>query len=209
MARLSNYLIACLAVIFAVSSLLMIQSTNAQSISEPSVPEFTFRFLENYLHPTIEVTIKNQPYPSTVNDSEAHLYYNLRTKKHMEENWNQQYTISETTLPIQSNSEYTQLTFSPNYPTDNEIDLQVQALLGYYQDITYPESPTLHLSNFITQDSDWSPTQTFTMPTNPTTQPTTSKVYLSENILLVLVAVIAILALALAVSAMVLLKRHI
>lgn len=197
---LVGYLVIC--------SLLMVIPVYAQAIPKPSVPEFTFKLLENYYHPTIEITIKNQVYPVTVNNTEPHLYYNLRTKNQLEENWNEQYSISETTLPLQSSYEYTTLTYTPSYSTGDRVDLQVEALLGYKVYTTYPEHPTVILYDFKTLSSNWSPTQTFTMPFNPTPQPSPSKYYAPDNLLLVIITVVAVVALALALLSLVLLKKR-
>jgi hypothetical protein len=205
-------LILMLIIVMSCLTLVVVKPANAQTIPKPSVPEFTLKFLDNYYHPTIEITIKNQVYPTTINDSEVKLYYNLRSKSHPAENWSEQYVVSPSTLTVQSNSQYTQLTYTPNYPTGEKVDLQVEAILGYNEYTTAPENPTIRFAHFTTQSSDWSPTQTFTMPNNPTItstlSPSSKPIYIPENVLLAIIAVIAVTALLLAVFLLLLYKRN-
>ena len=101
-----------LVVILAVSSLIMVESALAQSITKPSVPEFTLKYVDNSydVPPTttsttdpytgktittttpgyrvekksIEITVTNQPFTS-YSDAEGHLislFYNVRFKGH-------------------------------------------------------------------------------------------------------------------------------
>ena len=166
-------------------------------IPTPSVPEFTLKFVDNsYKVPptktsttnpytgktttttipgysvenlTIEVTIKNQPFPSTLNGNISNLYYNVETKGHFGYGWTEWYTYSYSSpgsLQSQSNSEYTVLSFPANYQSGYEIDFQVEAILGYQYTYTYfigVDIP-VHASSFAYQSSDWSPTQTITIP---------------------------------------------
>jgi hypothetical protein len=208
MVELGKYFLLFLVVTLVASSTLIIEQSNAQTIPNPSPPEFSYKFLENTYHPTIAINITNQAYPSTVNGTEAQLYYNIRTKNHIQDNWTEQYVISASTLPSQSSTGFTELIYTPNYSTGDKVDLQVKALLGYYVYTTPPEHPTLNLKLFTTQSSDWSPTQTFTMPKNPTPQPSTSTFYLSENTLLAIIAAIAIVALTLAILSLILLQKR-
>jgi len=103
-----------LLVILAVSSLMVIESTNAQSTSKPSVPEFTAKYVdrsydtqptygldqytgktvitkpsEHVDNRTIEITIKNQLFaPFTdQNGNNINLLYNVQYKGAFGENW--------------------------------------------------------------------------------------------------------------------------
>jgi hypothetical protein len=136
----------------------------------------------------------------------------LRSKSHPAENWSEQYVVSPSTLPVQSNSQYKLLTYTPNYPTGEKVDLQVEAILGCNEYSTAPENPAIRFAHFTAQSSDWSPTQTFTMPNNPTITPNLSPsskpIYFPENVLLAIIAVIAVTALLLAVFLLLLYKRN-
>jgi hypothetical protein len=121
--------------VLALSSLVMVVSVFAQSISKPSVPEFTVRFIKSSYNVTttdpstgasvtkqrdnntIIVVIKNQlfiPYSvgsetnSTISSHYISLYYNVRTKNHFDYNWTEQYPSQIQPAP-QSNLEYTVL----------------------------------------------------------------------------------------------------
>jgi hypothetical protein len=100
MARMGKYLSIILVVILAASSLLIILSANAQTIPKPSVPEFSVQFIdssynitdqntgqfEQVVNGTIQITIKNQQFTYSFNDTIYNLYYNIRTKKASEDN---------------------------------------------------------------------------------------------------------------------------
>ena len=105
-----------LVVILAVSSLMMVESASAQSIPKPSVPEFTLKYVDNSYdvppmttsstdpytgkvtfttipgyhveNKSVEITIKNQPFTSYLNEngSRVWLFYYVAVKGHFE-NW--------------------------------------------------------------------------------------------------------------------------
>jgi len=153
--------------ILALSSLIMVESAFAQSITKPSVPEFTVKAVEHpYDVPTtystdpytgetithegrhvenksIEIWIKNQPF-TPYDDAEGHevnLYYNVRVKGHFEEDWSTPKTYSESEsaerIP-QSNSEYTVLSLVNYYNPKAQVDYQVEAIVGHFYTAYYP-----------------------------------------------------------------------
>ena len=97
-----------LVVILAVSSLIMVESASAQSIPNPTVPEFTVKFIsspytitttdpytgksttQQYDNKTIQISITNQQYTYS-NGSTFYLYYNIRTKGHFAQDWTELY----------------------------------------------------------------------------------------------------------------------
>ncbi len=207
-----------LILIMAITSLniIMVESASAQSIPKPSTPEFTVNLADHsYDIPpttttrtnpynnktttitspryhveniTIDLTIKNQLYPATINGNKSNLYYNIRMKGHFGEDWIYRYpsfpvsasssgdTLSgdySNALPKQSSSQYTVFSFSQNYHSGDEVDFQVEAILGYqYSFETYYYNNDVHLlpvyvESFVYKSSSWSPTQTFTMHDTP------------------------------------------
>jgi hypothetical protein len=116
MARLGKYFTLCLVVILAVSSLIMIKPSNAQSIPKPSVPEFdvnivtypydvpTTHSIDPYTgqdithqgyhveNRSIQIRIKNLSF-TTFNHSGwiVDFYYNVRVKGHYAQNWTELY----------------------------------------------------------------------------------------------------------------------
>lgn len=115
MGRFSKYIALIIAGILTISILSIVGNVSAQTISNPSVPEFTVNYVDhsyyvpitytNYTNPytgqqetreiggytienkTIDVTIKNQPFNITIIDGNTtHLYYEIRWKGHFE-NW--------------------------------------------------------------------------------------------------------------------------
>ena len=196
-----------LVLILAASSLMMAESTFAQSIPKPSVPEFTLKYVDkSYDVPpktttttdpyngkittinipgyhvknfTIEVSIKNQPFPSTINGNKSSLWYDVQIKGHYGGDWSDQYPssiMSPTILPwpTQARSGYTFLSFPASYRKGDEIDFQVKAILGYqysYDTYFYGQQPhiaPLRINDFIHEESCWSNTQTITIPDGST-----------------------------------------
>jgi hypothetical protein len=151
---------------------------------------------------SIKVTIKNQPFaPQTdTNGNQIGLYYNVRYKGHYETDWNNSRSFGRGFLA--SNSIETVLTFGLGYssysydglmgippnsiPDGSQVDFQVEALAGYYNESfvqVYPGhalSPVTAVFTFIGERSGWSETQTVTfseastsLSTSPTSLPQT------------------------------------
>lgn len=110
MDRISKGFLVLFVIVLLASSLMIIESAFAQSISKPSVPEFTINFTrtlytvtapdpvsgenitQQFQNNTIQVKIENRPYPlSSINSSKYHLFYNIRIKLHSENNWSELY----------------------------------------------------------------------------------------------------------------------
>jgi len=135
----------------------------------------------------------------TINNSVGASYYNFRYKGSYTPKWNyepfdpytnQHYTLGDTfDVPYQvSNSSCTVATLPSilfkDVPEGGQIDVQVQALFGYFRAVPYGHAfwvggPTYDFY-FNGTTSDWSNTQTITIPnasptssTVPTIQPTT------------------------------------
>lgn len=195
MACLGRFFPILLVALLTVSSLIMIESANAQSIPKPSVPEFTVKYVDNSYYisaPTtiidqngnsrlvqdyvenksVEFSIKNQgftPYTIPYNSSDPYntgqtvnLMYNIRMKMHTDNTSNWQYItyLSDGYLK-QSDSNLTVASyqlenlFSMGIPNNEQIDFQVQALIGYVH-----RYPITNSWTFNGTESNWSPTQT-------------------------------------------------
>ncbi len=189
-----NKQITLLFILILVSTVI-VESALAQSISKPSIPEFSLRIVDhsydvpttysidpytgqNITHAgyhvenkTIDIIIKNQIFTSTVNGIVYQLYYNIRQKGSFETNWTERYwtQYDSGTLIPQSNSQNTVISIpTSSYPINASLDFQVQALLGgYYQH--KPESPFVPAVTFFgvpaSGESKWSNTQTIIIPT--------------------------------------------
>jgi hypothetical protein len=154
----------------------------AQAQSKPSVPEFTVKFVDrSYDVPStkntdpytgktttqpgyhveekeIEISIKNQNYP-------IKLMYNIRTKGHFEEQWNEMFSVGGSMYPYQSDSKYTIITTSPNnYPDGARVDFQVEAMSGGISQEVYSGLGSFDYFDGVT--SGWSKTQTITINKN-------------------------------------------
>ena len=181
--------------VLALSGLAMVSSAFAQPIPKPSVPEFTVRQVNNWYdvpttytidkytgetitHPgyrvdnkSVEITVKNQPFTSDW--SGVKLYYAVRYKGHYEEDWWNFFTLDN--YPVQSGSEYTVISLPLahfDFPVRAEVDFQVQALIG---NVKLVESRLWGVPNyyeFTGETSDWCDTQTLTIETSHTPEPT-------------------------------------
>jgi hypothetical protein len=141
------------------------------------------------------------PYYDTGRGWYISLYYNIRVKTHPEENWTNLYLredipyLSEN-VPSKSVSEYTVLSYNSyqpisentyimggkkiDFPPGSQVDFQVEALAGYIHRISNPNFTSqldMYPYVFTGESSDWSSTQTVTMPEtsasiSPTPNPT-------------------------------------
>ncbi len=224
--------------VLAILSLTIVKPTGA-FIPKPSIPEFTVQLADHsYDVPptttsttnpytnkttiktnpgyhvqkiTIDITIKNQPFPSTIGGNTTNLYYNVRSKGHFGENWREQFSqewSSSKALPTQSDSEYTVISL-PKRASGDQIDFQVQATLGYHYK-ALPGRPLVPLVDaFAYATSDWSPTVTFTMPdASAYTSPKPTSISLSVDSLLKIAITIAIIALTVALFSLLLCFKH-
>jgi hypothetical protein len=158
------------------SSLTVVGSAFAQQpLSKRSVPEFTVSFEAQ--NETIVITIKNQAFASSVNGITYQLYYNIRHKEHFEDDWHE-LSWSEGgpgTLVPQSDSQYTVVFYSArSYSVGDQLDFQVQALLGGYSEFT-PQNPWLPSYTVfgvpVAAESYWSSTKTVTIEAFQTPSP--------------------------------------
>lgn len=208
-------------------NLLMIKPAYAQSIPTPSVPEFTLKpigppYVENttysldpntgqivaiigYTNPysLVEIIIKNQPF-IPYNDSQGNtisMFYNVQVAVHNQtDSWISLYEPDSGSLaPSTPDSDYTNISLwlnnGPLPVGTTHIDVQVEAFIGY-----------VHKANggylagwvFTGDTSDWSNTQTITVPANTpqlTPTPTLTSVdnALNSSLLLIALVVIAFL----------------
>lgn len=179
-----------------VASLLMVTPADAQSTHTISVPTFSLTLANHsYTVPstttsttnpynnktttitapsyyvqniTIDLTIVNQAFPSTIDGNKSYILYNVRMKGHFAENWKYPYGMfANDQSPHQSNSTYTVISFpTGTYSSGDEIDFQVQATLAYGYLHYLGNTPVQSYDYYAVSVSDWSPTQTFTMPPN-------------------------------------------
>jgi hypothetical protein len=184
MARLVRCLLILFMVTAAVSSLLIVQPTYAQS-SKPSPPEFTIQMPNDS---TIQLIIQNQAFTNSSSVNAIVYYY--RVKDH----YSQQWVINRNYL-LQSDSQTTTFTIPPHpgdfrdylFPPNNLLnnssllDFQVQAVTGYYL-VTYvdgqmPGTPIQtdgysEITFDESETSDWSSTRTITIDSSTSSSPT-------------------------------------
>jgi hypothetical protein len=125
----------------------------------------------------IELRIKNQPFTPYVDEkgNEINLHFNVRFKKRFGSGWTELNTPEilsfrdgwsyASKIPPQSNSEDTVYVYSADYPDGAELEYQVRTLLGYYTEY-YPYIIVGASSGwtFHGEFSDWSDSQTLTIP---------------------------------------------
>ena len=104
------------------------------------------------------------------------LYYNIRVKGHFgqESDWKEfyspysqiqregaQYTCD--IGPTKSSTQYTIISIPAKYPSNSQLDFQVQALEGYYTQYYPYAGVSAYGWRFTGEASDWSNTQTITV----------------------------------------------
>jgi hypothetical protein len=212
MDRLVKHLSLFLVVILAVSSLLMFLPVKTETIPKPSVPEFTVRFVENSYNQiqnkTIELAIINQPFTSfyvSSNDT-TKLYYQVQVKSFSSYWYYINYGYYGPDNPYFSantGQEYTLLTFGLTgnngsgssgllnlaIPAGGKADFKVQAFIGYYNK-TYNGMPfgENYTYTFTGQSSEWSTTQTITIPASTSPSPTIPEFPITVSLVAVLAA---------------------
>ena len=199
---------------------MMVESATAKTIPKPSIPEFTLSIVSHSydVAPTttidpftgntvstqagyhvenksIEITIKNQPF-TAFTDKIGHyiiLYYNVSYKGHYGADWNYYSYDSLTKYFVkQSDSDYTTIPFT-QIPTEGQMDFRLQALIGFYTETGHPFMDVYEY-NFTGQTSDWSNTQTITIP--------------ETSSLSLLVAWVAVFLVIIVVLSLLLFRRH-
>ncbi len=158
-----------------------------------SIDSYTGKTVTNPAHHvinyTIQFTMKNQTY-----DSSLDLYYNIRVKPHFgEENWTTLYgreysprvTDSDLTLVFSCTSDngvyrnFYRDWAEIHAPQGGQIDIQVEAFHAGEDYFKSPSNPMGSWVWVIRVESGWSPTQTITIGSSPstvipTTQPSQS-----------------------------------
>jgi hypothetical protein len=197
MSGLSKSFSLLIILILAASSIIVVEPSFAQSVSTPS-------FSVNYVDsnpPKIVVTIQNIPFNFTSyisNNPYTNLFFNMRIRDG-EGNWINETDPSSNGYPTQVGAENTVVTFTYNpmvghyvvdksllnsndswywsnalivAPPSSQIDFQLQTMIGY---IGRPTPIVPGIFEFYGNTSDWSPTQTLTIPgasPSPTPAPT-------------------------------------
>ena len=185
-------IIKCLALILISAmvvsslSLLMVKPASAETATlapMPSVPvpQFTVTPL---IGGSVELLIKNQPFNYSdvqsyyqFNFSNPSVYYNIRIKYHNEtDDWAELYN-AENGLLAQSNFSYTIISIA--VPPDAQTDIQVDAMIGIITRVFNPQATSqIEMYPYVFEGltSDWSNTQTATMPLSSTSPALTSTV---------------------------------
>jgi hypothetical protein len=183
--------------IIAVSSLslIVIKPASAQSISKPSVSDFTIQIIQSNYSNYFVITINNQPFTSY--EEGANLYYNLRFKPDSWVEWIYYPLAPESGYINASQSDYTSVSIpptilTPNYPAGTAIDFQLQVLVGH--DIAQYSQNIWTGNQFTGETSDWSDTKTITIS--------------ETSSLSLLIAIVAVFLVIIVVLSLLLFRRH-
>jgi hypothetical protein len=114
---------------------------------------------------TIDLTIKNQPYPATIEGNTSYMTYFVRTKGHFVQDYVENYQTEPDAIQT-SGSDYTVISFpAAGYNAGDEIDFQVKAVLSYNCTYTRGCFPPITESRLVPAAvGNWSQTQTFKIP---------------------------------------------
>jgi hypothetical protein len=190
------------ALAFSMSCFMVLKAFGAESPSPtpdinapipiPSVPEFNLKYVDHSYdvpptttshtdpytgkvttetHPgyhvenfTIDLTIENQAFPASIDGFSLGMRYFIEAKGHFEEEWHRQANID-----TQSSSGYTIVSFPAKSYAGGTVDFRVKAWLGFY----YPGDAMVPAWYLWPRSSDWSNTQTITIPESQTSPPST------------------------------------
>jgi len=173
MIRNNKSIESTIAVILALSSIVLVGTANAETVPKPSVPQFTLTFQDNTFGPSIIVSIINQPFtPYVDSDNKSiQLYYGIRWKGQFTDVWegNHTFVLQDTSNP---HTDFSLGFASKDSTADNStqidwralgnpVDIQVEALIGYA--ITQSRNTvykTLTETVILGQASGWSVTKT-------------------------------------------------
>jgi hypothetical protein len=245
MERTRKSLSVSILIILVLLNLITVQTISAQSRPKPSSPEFTVELVDHsydvpsttksttnfytnvtktvtipgyHVHNlTIELSIRNQPYPATIDGNKTSLAYDLEIKPHFAQNWTtaSPMSVSSTKAPA-NGSGFRVAYFSAYYNIGDQIDFRARARLMYEHTVYeydignafYGVAPGYYPYNITStyETSEWSPAHTFTMPSLSTSNPVLF--YLSIDALLKITLVIAIIAVLISVISILLYKRH-
>jgi hypothetical protein len=208
MSKLATLLLTAVLLLY---SLVMVNSVFAQSAPTPSVPEFTLKYADHSydvaatttstVNPynnqtttttvpgyhvenmTIDLTIKNQPIPPSIEGNKSYMLFYVRLKGHYGDDWIYPYTAINA-YPVQSNADYTVISFPTSHDTTtmygeidhlqtgDEIDFQVKAILAYGYNFSLCATFPVYSYDYVgVTSSDWSDTKTITIPESQTTTP--------------------------------------
>ena len=122
--------------------------------------------VKNY---TVDVSIRNQHYPSTINNGNVSTFrYFVQVKGHFrpeDDFWISGEDGLSAADAVASNSEYTMVSIPVGaVPAGGEVDFRVKASLGYYYTYYYGLTP---MGGWASADSDWANVQTITNPVTP------------------------------------------
>lgn len=216
MGRISKSYFSILLLMIALSSLTLVGTANAQSITKPSVPEFTVKLISpppesQQVNRTIELSIKNQPFAPNYG-----FFYNIRMTVN-DGNWSLLYTIDD--VPTQSNGEYTILSYPSDQPVveyqynlgdriqdlfaGDKVDFQVQAMIGNIHRVFNPNATNqleMYPYVFTGESSDWSSIQTITIPDTSTSASPTPTVSEFPSLALIPLSTVGLLAAELSIK---------
>jgi hypothetical protein len=181
MERIGKGFCLLLIVALVISMFVVVKPANAQSIPKPSRPEFTIQTETQANTTTITLTIKNQPFDAASQYPNG-FFYNVAISVDGK-NWSELYHVEDASewYPQQANSSTTVLTFVAGetvyYPRDTsqgvgvipksgEVAFQVQAMIGHRDRGAFQNGFIPYV--LVGETSDWSNTQTITMPASST-----------------------------------------
>ena len=181
MERIGKGFCLLLIVALAISAFIIVKPSNAQSMHKPSTPEFTIQTQTQANTTTITLTIRNQPFDAASQYPDG-FFYNVAISVDGK-NWSELYHVEDAQdwYPQQSNSSTTVLTYVAGetvyyprdtsqgvsvIPTSGEVAFQVQAMIGHRDRGAFKNGFMPYV--FVGETSDWSNTQTITIPASST-----------------------------------------
>jgi len=180
---------------------LSVKPVEVYAVYKPSVPQFTVKLVDHSYdvpsyttttvdpytgkettttspgyhveNKTIELAIKNQAFkPYTENGVEYDLRYNVQSKGHFTEDWQNMGEV------VPSDTQYTIRSYPASYVAGAQIDFRVEALIGHME---YDGEHWFLPAYFVSDVSSGWTVQTFTMLGESSTAPPSQSVIQPEN----------------------------
>ncbi len=216
-----NKQVTLLFIVPLIVSTLIVASAFAQSITKPSIPEFTIQTQTQSNITTITLTIRNQPFDATSQHPNG-FFYNVAISVDGK-NWGYLYHVEDARdwYPQQSNSSTTVLTYIAGetmyypmnssqgvgiIPKSGEVAFKVQAMIGHRDRGAFQNGFMPYV--LVGEVSDWSNPQTITIPSSPSAPPTTTPTVPELSWLTILPLLLIILIVIVVAGLLIYFKKH-
>ena len=219
--------ISLILIVTVLTSFILVAQNATAEAPKPQTPQFTIKLSNDKQY--VELTIEKQSY-SYSNGSIFNLYFDVRFKVHSDETWSPLYNYAVKNMiatpttyayfivdaPAQENINDHTIIQVPTVIANNvQLDFQVQTLVGHESQRFVPDNslPPYFSGEYVTAtayvtSSDWSSTQTITIPASNTPTSTNNSQIPSTYLLFISIILTVIAVLLAIITVTLLFRRH-